>query len=211
MSAIEQGANIQFFVLCYTYLFQRHYECFKQHTVRQQKRKLRITNDINVFVMDMLHQRQSLLWATLTSTNVKNIKHIHNVVQCDQQKYSDISRSKNISWKCSQYPSHRFKRRFFCMTAHLHISWWCLDSTSHCKRDDSTGRGLEKWCPRILLKALQMFEKACHCPRELFWRKFCVSMCRVTYCCVINQFQELFEGTQTVTVIGGKFASLINK
>jgi hypothetical protein len=79
----------------------------------------------------------------------------------------------------------------------------CFDRTdheyceSHCKSDMSTDRGIEKWFPGMLPKALQMSEKVCHCPRELLCRKSCVCKCKVTYFCVINHFQELFDAIVT--------------
>jgi hypothetical protein len=38
---------------------------------------------------------------------------------------------------------------------------------SHCKSDKHTDRGIKKWFPGVLSKALQVLAKACHCPREL--------------------------------------------
>jgi hypothetical protein len=68
---------------------------------------------------------------------------------------------------------------------------------SRCKSDESTGRGIEKWFRGMLPEALWTLVELCCCPGELLWKKCCVSRCRTTYFCAINQFWELFESTCT--------------
>jgi hypothetical protein len=52
---------------------------------------------------------------------------------------------------------------------------------SLCKSNESTDRGIENRFPRMPPKALRTLAKACHCPRELVWRKCCVNTCKILY------------------------------
>jgi hypothetical protein len=64
--------------------------------------------------------------------------------------------------------------------------------------DESTDRGIKKWFPGTLSKASPTFAIACHCPL-IPWRKCCVSRCKITYPCAINQFRDLFNANSMLT------------
>lgn len=66
--------------------------------------------------------------------------------------------------------------------------WW-----SHCKGNESTYRGIKKWFPEMLPKALWMLAIARHWPKELLWRKCCTNRFKVTYFCIVKQFWAFLE------------------
>jgi hypothetical protein len=69
----------------------------------------------------------------------------------------------------------------------------------HCKSDESTDGGIDKWVSGMLANAIWTLAKVYHCPMEMLWRKRFVNRYKVTYFCVINQFRELFEANNCFT------------